>query len=232
MKRCLQCKRIYTDDAFQFCLEDGADLVLTADDENETENFRVSGVKETEKLKISGTKETSSKGKWLVFSLAGAVIILIFFGLTATALYFALRDGTKDITVNNSNGASPIFSSSADDETELKNIMQKMSVAFVKNDKQTLDYYLADEYKEENSNGESYTKKEVMNPTEVVERESLKYFDLKVTVNGEKADMSGNGELKYSLLGVPVTQKFNFKAQFVKRGNHWQGVYSYSEFLD
>jgi cytoskeletal protein RodZ len=224
MKRCQHCNRIYTDDTFQFCLEDGADLIIV-NDERETEGFRVSGG--------SAVNNNSSKSKWLALLLAGSALLLIGFGLTTAILYFVFRAEGRNNAADNSNSSSPISnSSSTDDETELKNIMQKLSVAFIENDTKTLDYYLANEYKDENSNGESYTKTDAMKPETLEERESLRHFDMKVSVEGEKATIEGKGELKYSLFSVPVTQKFDFKTQFVNRDGRWQAVYSYSQYTE
>ncbi len=64
MKRCPNCNRIYTDYTFQFCLEDGGDLLIV-DDEQETKDFKAPG------------KDTASKGKWLAFTLIGAAGVLM-----------------------------------------------------------------------------------------------------------------------------------------------------------
>lgn len=231
MKRCPKCSRVYTDQTFQFCLDDGADLMVVND--QKTERFEVS-------TQIVARKAPVKKSRWLAFSLIGGVAAFIVLGLFSATLFFTLRGtsgtATTDRRTNDAdNTNTPIISAplfGADDETELKTLMEKISVAFVNSDTATLDYYLADEYFEEDSNGVKTSKKEIMKPQAVGERVSLIYSDLKVTVKGDKATVTGVGESKFRILGTLLTQRFNFKAQWAKREGRWRGVYSYSDYIE
>ncbi len=228
MKRCSQCSRLYADAAFQFCLDDGADLIAV--NNQATERFVAVPAHVPQNVRAAG------KFKWLAYSLLGGFGILLVLSLSAAGLYVIFRgDAVTPVQTDApDNRSAPIISPplfSSDDETEIKVIMEKISAAFVANDTKTLDYYLVDEYLEEDSDGGKFTKKDALKPETLGERVSLHYTDLKVAVEKNEAAVTGIGESKFRILGTLVTQKYKFKSKLAKRDGRWRGVYSYSEYL-
>lgn len=80
MKRCPKCKRTYADDAFTFCLEDGALLSAPYDPEKKEEplnTIQSGGPPPTAVLPAdSGSKETDTKPATLPSTIASPVISL------------------------------------------------------------------------------------------------------------------------------------------------------------
>ncbi len=226
MKRCPICSRVYADESFRFCLDDGAGLITA--DNRKTESFEVP-------TQVVERPAPPKKFRWAAFSLVVGTVVLVILGLSAATLFFALRGGKTNTSVNSPDNTSvpsistPLFS--FDDEAEIKNLMEKVSVAFVKSDAATLDHFMADEYREEDSNGVKATKKDILKPQTVGERVSLRYSDLKVAAKNDKATVTGTGESQFRILGTLLTQRFTFKSQLVKRDGRWQGVYSYTEYV-
>lgn len=229
MKRCPTCSRRYADESFQFCLDDGANLIRV--DAERTEQFAVAP-------RAAGKEKSAAKFKWLIFSILGGVGILTILGASAGLFVVMFRGSGSGAPVSTNapdNRRIPIVSPptlfGTDDETEIKNLVERAAAAFVADDTATLDRFLADEYTEENSNGEKYTKKDVMKSEIVGERVSLRYTDLKVALENETATVTGIGESKFRILGTLIAQKYRFKSRLVNRDGRWQSVYSYSEYI-
>lgn len=228
MKRCPTCRRFYADGTFQFCLDDGAELVAVVH-EQPTERFVLP-------TPVAVVEKKPRKFNWLAFSLFGGFGLLTLLGLLTAGILLLMRGGAPPVQTNTSgNKSEPAASSSlfgSSDETEIIVLMEKVATAFVASDTATLDNCLADEYIEENSNGEKFTKKDILEPQVVGERVALRYSDMRVATDKDTATVNGLGESKMRFLGTLVTQKFEFKARLVKRDGRWRGVYSYSKYLD
>lgn len=226
MKRCPTCSRLYADASFQFCLDDGTDLIYVSNRKTERFNGSPPGADQ---------RKSASKFKWLAFSMLGGIGILTILGAAAAGIFLMSRGDARRVQTNSPDNRNvPIISSplfGADDETEIKNLMERAAAAFVAGDSATLDDFLADEYTEENSNGQKFTKQDVLKPEIVGERVALRYSEMKVAVEKDRATVTGIGESKFRILGTLITQKYNFKSQLVNKNGSWRGVYSYSEFI-
>ncbi len=139
MKRCPQCKTVYTDDSLQFCLSDGAKLISVDDGDEAAETVRMSFGNEPTRINIpADSTPTVFKNAPPIpqtaphqpakkaFGIIAAVLIGFFLLLAAVGIggfIFYKRSGNQNSAVVSASPtptgkptASPI--ASPDDETE------------------------------------------------------------------------------------------------------------------
>lgn len=221
MKRCPKCNRTYPDAGLNFCLEDGTALINARPTSAPTAAFA-----------FAAPPKKKNRLKFLIPLTLGSLLLLVLGSGLAIGFYHlkdyagsffdaerppAARDG------------SDILPEITDDRAILK-VLDTAARALVEKDYDRLDEILADEYIEENSFGQKFTKKDVLTPIAIGKRTSLKYSGIEIKFGDDReATATGQGVSTAEVGGIELTYRFTFKTDFEKRGGRWQAVYTYVE---
>ena len=216
MKICPKCKRTYSDTSLNYCLDDGLRLSYVDDDFETISQNRGNG---SIKFLIP------IAGLGLLIILAGMTLGLYSFSDEIVALF-----GTKPGPTPNSPG-SPFVSTQQKDKAEILEMLKTVRKAWAKDDLSELDDLMAEEYIEENSDGQRTNKRQILTPLPVGERTYLEHNNIKVKINGDEATATGKGISKVKLAGFETTIRFSFKTDFEKRKGRWLATYSYINIL-
>jgi hypothetical protein len=250
MKHCPTCQRTFIDDSLSFCTEDGTPLSPLADDEatRVVPNSQNPGSWSQPGYQPPSSQPARQRknAPWIFVVILAMVLGIVSSGIVLLLKLPSMRQRQQSVTPPpadtniNANTNSPVYgdasrnqnANTSDPETpaptdnkavlaDLTALEHDWTVANLNADKNKLDEILADDYVGAASDGHMQGKAEYI---DTIERdtsiEKWNFEDLKLTLRGERATLSG----KIRLVNGDTEQVLNFTDRFVWRDGRWQAT--------